>query len=109
MQVQWSHEYETLSCHAGKGLYGIYANNDTTFSLICKNVDYLDAKSGQPIEPCLPKPAPSSNFTTCSSTRINGLPGTGYASAPLGVPMQKYSMQQLMLDVMLLMRGAGLL
>lgn len=70
----------TCSCSAGKGLYGIEAtNNDTTFGLVCKNVAYLDAKSGQSLEPCSLAPAPATNATICSSTRVDGLDGTGYA------------------------------
>lgn len=68
----------TVWCHAGKGLYGIYVGNDSTFDLICKNVDYLDAKSGQPQQPCSPKAAPLLDANACSSTRVNGLSGTGY-------------------------------
>ena len=63
--------------HAGKGLYGIYPEDDSTFDLICKNVDYLDAKSGQPQQPCSPKPAPPFDANACRSTLVNGLPGTG--------------------------------
>ena len=69
-------------CHAGKGLYGIYAGNDSTFDLICKNVDYLDTKSGQPQQSCLSKEAPLLDANACSSTRINGLPGTGCVYTP---------------------------
>ncbi len=68
---------KSVTPDAGKGLYGIYPENDSTFDLICKNVDYLAAKSGQPQQPCSPKPAPPFDVNACRSTLVNGLPGTG--------------------------------
>ncbi|CAK0739538.1 hypothetical protein CVIRNUC_001174 [Coccomyxa viridis] len=61
----------------GKGLYGIDPTNDTTFALVCENVDFLNQKSGQSLSSCQSKPGPTYN-STCSSTEVNGLDGTGY-------------------------------
>lgn len=77
MHLQHNLIQQTFALCAGKGLYGIDPTNDTTFMLICQNVDYLDAKSDKSLLGCTPKPAPSFNTETCSQTRVNGLHGTG--------------------------------
>ena len=46
--------------------------------LSARNVDFLNQKSGQPLSSCQSKPGPSYN-STCSSTEVNGLDGTGCA------------------------------
>jgi mannan endo-1,4-beta-mannosidase len=60
----------------GQGLYGIYAT-DSTFKLIQDNVAFINGLASDAPPGCNSKAAPVVPVKNCSSTHVNGLPGTG--------------------------------
>lgn len=60
----------------GAGLYGIYESDDT-FNLIKQNVAFLNSRAAPSPPGCKPKTAPGVPVKDCTSTQVDGLPGTG--------------------------------